>query len=36
VEKRRWQVCADIAFAAAVGIAVLLAQACGGGWANVD
>lgn len=34
--KRRWEVHAGIAFVAAIGVAVLLAQACGGGSADVD
>ena len=33
---RGWQVCAAIAFVAAVGGIVILAQACGGGSADVD
>ena len=36
VVKRRWQVCAWMVFVAAVGIVVMLAQACGGGSASVD
>jgi len=36
VVSRRWQLRAGIAFVVVVGAAVLLAQACGGGSANVD
>jgi len=36
VVSRRWQLRAGIAFAAAVGIAVMVAQACGGGSATED
>jgi len=36
VVKRRWQLHALIAFVAAVGIVVMLAQACGGGSAGED
>jgi hypothetical protein len=34
VVKRRWQLCAGIAFIAAIGAAVVLAQACGSGSAG--
>lgn len=34
--KRRWQVRARIGLMAAIGGIVILAQACGGGSANVD
>ena len=34
--KRRWQLRALVAFVAAIGAVTMLAQACGGGSANVD
>jgi hypothetical protein len=36
VVKRRWQLHALVAFVAAIAAVTMLAQACGGGSANVD